>query len=178
MSRIPTPTLDTAIGATAEVYTQIKKAAGKVPNPFAAIDAREPAALNAMLEADRVLAAGALSKQVSGNRQADRQRSHRLRLLCRRTQPAREAGRAFFLSECFAMVIERCLLSLSLMLFIGVAAAQTPSGPIVDGRRPQPTQQQVDSREDNRARQWNRGVQSEIDRLYDEVMRASAPQGR
>ena len=76
------------------------------------------------------------------------------------------------------MIIERCLLSLSLMLFIGVAAAQTPSGPIVDGRRPQPTQQQVDSREDNRARQWNRGVQSEIDRLYDEVMRASAPQGR
>jgi PhoPQ-activated pathogenicity-related protein len=33
MSRIPTPTLDTAIGATAEVYTQINKAAGKVPLP-------------------------------------------------------------------------------------------------------------------------------------------------
>jgi hypothetical protein len=76
------------------------------------------------------------------------------------------------------MIIERCLLSLSLALLIGVAAAQTPSGPIIDGRRPQPTQQQVDSRDDNRARQWNRGVQSEIDRLYEEVMRASAPRGR
>jgi hypothetical protein len=35
MSRIPTPTLDTATGATAEIYAQIKKAAGKVPNTFA-----------------------------------------------------------------------------------------------------------------------------------------------
>ena len=77
-----------------------------------------------------------------------------------------------------AEIIKALLLSLSLALFIGVAAAQTPSGPIVDGRRAQPTQQQVDSREDNRARQWNRGVQSEIDRLYDEIMRASAPRGR
>ena len=76
------------------------------------------------------------------------------------------------------MIIERCLLSLSLALFIGVAAAQTPPGPIVDGRRPQPTQQQVDSKEDHSARQWDRGVQSEIDRLYDEVMRASVPRGR
>jgi hypothetical protein len=33
MSRIPTPTLDTAIGATAEVCAQINKAAGKVPLP-------------------------------------------------------------------------------------------------------------------------------------------------
>ena len=76
------------------------------------------------------------------------------------------------------MIIKAYLLSLSLALFIGVAAAQTPSGPIVDGRRPQPTQQQVDSRVDDRARQWNRRVQSEIDRLYDEILRASAPRGR
>jgi PhoPQ-activated pathogenicity-related protein len=33
MSRIPTPTLDTAIGAAAEVCAQINKAAGKVPLP-------------------------------------------------------------------------------------------------------------------------------------------------
>jgi PhoPQ-activated pathogenicity-related protein len=33
MFRIPTPTLDTAIGATAEVYAEINKAAGKVPLP-------------------------------------------------------------------------------------------------------------------------------------------------
>jgi hypothetical protein len=76
------------------------------------------------------------------------------------------------------MIIKAYLLSLSLALFIGVAAAQTPSGPVVDGRRPQPTQQQVDSREDNWARQRNRDVQSQIDRLYDEVIRASAPRGR
>ncbi len=39
MSRIPTPALATATGATAEVYAQIKKAAGKVPNTYAAMGA-------------------------------------------------------------------------------------------------------------------------------------------
>ena len=63
MSRINTPAVETASGASAEVYAQIKKAAGKVPNTFAAIGALSPAALNAMLAADGVLAAGALSKQ-------------------------------------------------------------------------------------------------------------------
>ena len=63
MSRINTPAVETATGATAEVYAQIKKAAGKVPNTFAAIGALAPAALNAMLAADGVLAAGSLSKQ-------------------------------------------------------------------------------------------------------------------
>jgi hypothetical protein len=77
-----------------------------------------------------------------------------------------------------AEIIKAYLLSLSLALFIGVAAAQTPSWPIVDGRQLQPTQQQVDSKEDNRARQRNRDAQSQIDRLYDEIMRASAPRGR
>ena len=63
MSRINTPSVETATGATAEVYAQIKKAAGKVPNTFAAIGALAPAALNAVLAADGVLAAGSLSKQ-------------------------------------------------------------------------------------------------------------------
>ncbi|HLY89932.1 MAG TPA: carboxymuconolactone decarboxylase family protein [Acetobacteraceae bacterium] len=63
MSRIHTPALDTATGATAEVYAQIKKAAGSVPNTFATIGAHGPAALKAMLAADSVLAAGSLSKQ-------------------------------------------------------------------------------------------------------------------
>ena len=76
------------------------------------------------------------------------------------------------------MIIKAYLLSLSLALLIGVAAAQTPSGPIVDGRQLQPTQQQVDSKQDDRARQRNRDVQSQIDRLYDEILRASAPRGR
>src|SRR5690242_18841168 len=63
MSRITTPALVTATGATAEVYAQIKKAEGKVPNTFAAIGALGPAALKAILNADGVLAAGSLSKQ-------------------------------------------------------------------------------------------------------------------
>ena len=65
------------------------------------------------------------------------------------------------------MLIKTSVLS----LFVGAAAVQTRSWPIVDGRQPQPTQQQVDSRVDDRARQRSRGVQSEIDRLYDEIMR-------
>ena len=72
-------------------------------------------------------------------------------------------------------IFKTSLLSLSLVLFIGAAAAQPPSWPIANGRRSQPTQQQIDSRLDNAARQWNRRVQSEVDRLYDEIMRAAAP---
>jgi uncharacterized peroxidase-related enzyme len=63
VSRIPTPALDTATGATAELYARIKKAAGSVPNTFAAIGALQPAALNAVLDAEAVLAAGSLSKK-------------------------------------------------------------------------------------------------------------------
>jgi uncharacterized peroxidase-related enzyme len=63
MSRIATPALEAATGATAEVYAQIKKAVGSVPNTFAAIGAHGPAALKAILQADGVLAAGSLSKQ-------------------------------------------------------------------------------------------------------------------
>ena len=63
MSRIPNPPIEAATGATAELFAQIKKAAGKVPNTFAVIGAHGPAALKAMLQADAVLAAGTLSKQ-------------------------------------------------------------------------------------------------------------------
>jgi hypothetical protein len=70
------------------------------------------------------------------------------------------------------------LLSLSSALFIGVTAAQPPSWPIVNGRQLQPTQVQVDSWEDIRARERNRAVQSQIDRLYDELTRESPPRGR
>jgi len=51
------------------------------------------------------------------------------------------------------MLIKTSVLSLSLALFIGVAAAQVPYWPIVQGRHLQPTQQQVDNRVDDRARQ-------------------------
>lgn len=63
MPRIPTPALNSATGATAEIYAQIKKAAGTVPNTYAAIGAHGPAALKAILQADGVLAAGTLSRQ-------------------------------------------------------------------------------------------------------------------
>ena len=63
MSRITTPTLESVSGATAEIYAQIRKAAGGVPNTFAAIGAYRPAALKAILQADGVLAGSTLSKQ-------------------------------------------------------------------------------------------------------------------
>ena len=63
MSRIPTPAVESAAGATAEVFAQIKKAAGKVPNTYAAIGAHGTAALKIMLHAAAVQAAGTLSKQ-------------------------------------------------------------------------------------------------------------------
>ena len=75
-------------------------------------------------------------------------------------------------------IFKTSLLSLSLALFIGAAAAQPPSWPIANGRRPRPTQQQIDSREHNATCQWDRAFQSEVDRLYVEIMRASSPQGR
>ena len=63
MSRLPTPAVETATGGTAEVYAQIKKAVGKVPNAYAAIGAHGPAALKAVLAADAVLSAGSLSRK-------------------------------------------------------------------------------------------------------------------
>src|SRR5260370_34152924 len=63
MSRIPPPAVESATGAAAELFAQIKKSAGKVPNTFASIGAHRPAALKAILNADAVLAAGSLSKQ-------------------------------------------------------------------------------------------------------------------
>lgn len=62
MPRIDTPALDTATGASADVFGQIKKAIGSVPNTYAAIGFAGPAALKAILAADGVLAAGSLSK--------------------------------------------------------------------------------------------------------------------
>jgi uncharacterized peroxidase-related enzyme len=63
MSRISVPALETATGATAELYAQLKKNIGQVPNIFAAIGAYGPTALRTILQADSVLAAGSLSKQ-------------------------------------------------------------------------------------------------------------------
>jgi len=63
MSRLSVPSFESATGATAEIYAQIKKAVGNVPNTFAVIGAHGPAALKAVLAADAVLAAGTLSKR-------------------------------------------------------------------------------------------------------------------
>lgn len=61
MSRINIPSVASATGTAAEVFAQIRQAAGKVPNTFAAIGALNPEALKAVLAADAVLAAGTLS---------------------------------------------------------------------------------------------------------------------
>ena len=63
MSRISVPNVESATGATAEIYGQIKKAIGNIPNTFAAIGAHGPDALKAIMLADSVLAAGSLSKR-------------------------------------------------------------------------------------------------------------------
>lgn len=75
------------------------------------------------------------------------------------------------------MITRACLLSLSSVLVMGAAIGQTPSWPIVNGRQLQPTQQQIDGKEDERTRQRNRDGQSDIDRLYEEITRAAAPPG-
>ena len=76
------------------------------------------------------------------------------------------------------MIIKTCLLSLAFALLIGSAAAQTRPGPIVNGSQPPPTEPQVDSSEAARARERNARVPPDIDRLYDEIMRAATPQPR
>lgn len=62
MSRLSIPNLDADTGPSGQLYAQIKKAIGSVPNTFAAIAAHGPAALKAVLAADTVLASGSLSK--------------------------------------------------------------------------------------------------------------------
>jgi uncharacterized peroxidase-related enzyme len=63
MSRLSGPNLASDAGPSGQVYAQIKKAIGSVPNTFAAIAAHGPAALKSVLAADAVLASGSLSKR-------------------------------------------------------------------------------------------------------------------
>jgi len=63
MDRIQTPAIETATGATAEIYGQLKKSVGNIPNAYAALGAHGPAALKAILSAEGVLAAGTLGKK-------------------------------------------------------------------------------------------------------------------
>jgi uncharacterized peroxidase-related enzyme len=63
MSRITVPTIEAATGATAEVYIEVKKATGGIPNLFVALGALAPNAVKAMMNAEAALAAGTLSTQ-------------------------------------------------------------------------------------------------------------------
>lgn len=63
MSRISVPDLEADTGASGQIYAQLKKAIGVVPNTFETIAAYGPAALKSVLAADAVLAAGSLSKR-------------------------------------------------------------------------------------------------------------------
>jgi uncharacterized peroxidase-related enzyme len=63
MSRLSVPNLESDSGPSGQVYAQIKKAIGSVPNTFAAIAAHGPAALKVVLAADTVVAAGTLTKR-------------------------------------------------------------------------------------------------------------------
>jgi uncharacterized peroxidase-related enzyme len=63
MSRLSVSNLESDTGPSGQVYAQIKKAIGSVPNAFAAIAAHGPAALKAVLSADTVLAGGTLPKR-------------------------------------------------------------------------------------------------------------------
>ncbi|WP_186101930.1 carboxymuconolactone decarboxylase family protein [Burkholderia gladioli] len=62
MSRLSTIAVADATGSTAELFTKIRKAVGKVPNAYATIGTHHPEALAAMLGIDAILAGGTLSK--------------------------------------------------------------------------------------------------------------------
>ena len=64
MSRITIPPVDSATGATAEAYAEVRKiAGGSLPNLYAALGHLAPQSLKAVLKAEGALAGGSLSKQ-------------------------------------------------------------------------------------------------------------------
>jgi uncharacterized peroxidase-related enzyme len=62
MSRLTTINPADATGATAELFANITKAVGKVPNAYATIGTHSPEGLGAMLAVDAVIGKGTLSK--------------------------------------------------------------------------------------------------------------------
>lgn len=62
MSRLTTINPADATGLTAEIFANIKKAAGKVPNAYATIGTHSPEALGAVLTLDAILCKGTLTK--------------------------------------------------------------------------------------------------------------------
>lgn len=61
MTRLTTSTLETATGATAEVFAKIKKMVGKVPNAFATIGTHSPDGLQAIFAVDAAVTRTELS---------------------------------------------------------------------------------------------------------------------
>jgi hypothetical protein len=70
------------------------------------------------------------------------------------------------------MIVRTLAIALSLLLIASTGAAQSP---IVGGRQHQPTQQELSRRGVSGDRAWSRSTGPETDRLYDQIMRASAP---
>ncbi|GAB2890875.1 peroxidase-related enzyme [Paraburkholderia jirisanensis] len=62
MSRLASIQPEAATGETAELFAAIKKSIGRVPNSFAMMGTHAPAALAAILAADRVLFKGSLPR--------------------------------------------------------------------------------------------------------------------
>lgn len=64
MSRIAIPAVESAAGATADIYARIRKlAGGRVPNTYAALGYLAPSSLDAFLNVQSALASGSLSQQ-------------------------------------------------------------------------------------------------------------------
>ncbi|BDU22523.1 carboxymuconolactone decarboxylase family protein [Dyella sp. GSA-30] len=64
MSRIAIPAIESATGATADVYARVKKiAGGRVPNTYAALGYVAPSSFEVFLDAHAALAQGSLSQQ-------------------------------------------------------------------------------------------------------------------
>jgi AhpD family alkylhydroperoxidase len=64
MSRLAIPAIGSAIGATAEIYAEVRKiAGGRVPNTYAALGYLAPTSLSAVLNTQRTLALGSLNQQ-------------------------------------------------------------------------------------------------------------------
>ena len=84
----------------------------------------------------------------------------------------------FTLAECLAVITRVFLLAVASTLWICTASAQTASGPVAGGDRLQPTQQQIDRRENAQVGRRNPAAQPNVDPLYDEIIRAATPPAR
>ncbi|KNH05140.1 Macrophage infectivity potentiator-related protein [Candidatus Burkholderia brachyanthoides] len=62
MSRLSQLSINEATGTTADLFAAIKRAAGKVPNAYAAIGTHSPAVLGAAIAGDALLAKSSLEK--------------------------------------------------------------------------------------------------------------------